>query len=72
MDKPTSFVKLPSPIPAKIPKEVNKISKFFKKNNQLTKTKDMRKSYVQASFPTTSMREVLKIKETFPNLQVKN
>jgi len=47
-------------------KEVNKISKFFEKNNQLTKTKDMGKSYVP-----TSMREVFKIKEIFPNLQAK-
>jgi len=68
MDKPTSFVKLSPPILAKMPKEVSKISKFFKKNNQLTKTKNMRKSYMQASFPTTSMREILKIKETFSNL----
>jgi len=67
MDKPTSFVKLSPPILAKMPKEVSKISKFFKKNNQLTKTKNMRKSYMQASFPTTSMREILKIKETFSN-----
>jgi len=33
MDKPTSISKLSLPILAKLPKEVNKISKFFKKNN---------------------------------------
>jgi len=54
-----------------MPKEVNEISKFFKKNNQPTEKKDIRKSYVQVFFSTTSTREVLKIKETFPNLQAK-
>ena len=54
-----------------MPKEVNEISKFFKKNNQPTEKKDIRKSYVQVFFSTTSTREVLKIKETFPNLRAK-
>ena len=71
MDKPTSFVKLPSLIPAKISKEVNEISKFFKKDNQLIKKKDTKESYVQVSSSTTNMRAVLKIKEMFPNLQAK-
>ena len=43
MDKPTSFVKLPPPILAKMPKEVNEISKFFKKNNQTTEKKTQKK-----------------------------
>ena len=71
IDKPTSFVKLPSLIPAKISKEVNEISKFFKKDNQLIKKKDTKESYVQVSSSTTNMRAVLKIKEMFPNLQAK-
>jgi len=54
-----------------MPKEINEISKFFKKNNQPTEKKDIRKSYVQVFFSTTSTREVLKIKETFPNLRAK-
>ena len=33
-DKPVSINRLPSVIPAKLPKEVNKIFKYFKKNNQ--------------------------------------
>jgi len=68
---------LPLPIPAKLPKEANKISKYFKKNNkQLQK-----KSYAQASFLSKSILslnlslnialDTLKIKETFPHLQNK-
>ena len=71
MDKPTSFVKLPPPILTKMPKEVNEISKFFKKNNQPTEKKNTKKTYAQVSSLTTNTREVLKIKEIFPNLQAK-
>ena len=35
--KPTYISPLPPPIPAKIPKEVNKIFKYFKKNNNTQK-----------------------------------
>jgi len=72
--KPTFVSALPPPIPAKSQKEVNEISKFFKKTNSSTLTK----SYAQASTTskkTTSSisssnitRDTLKIKETFPNL----
>ena len=41
-NKPASLSKPPLPIPAKSPKEVNKISKFFKKN---TEKRDQKKSY---------------------------
>jgi len=61
---------LPPPIPAKSPKEMNKLSKYFKKNPPVVP----RKSYVQVlSRPNTSniVRETLKIKDTFPNLQNK-
>ena len=34
-DKLASFNRLLPPIPTKIPKEVNKIPKYFKKNDQL-------------------------------------
>jgi len=59
---------------AKSPKEVNKISKFFKKNHSPNINK---KSYAQASsngsnFNGTNIaRETLKIKEAFPSLQNK-
>jgi len=36
-DKPVSIDRLPPLISAKSPKEVNKISKYFKKNNQSKK-----------------------------------
>jgi len=48
-------------------KKVNKISKFFKKNNKPAEKKNIGKSYAQASLPL--MSKVLKIKETFPKLQ---
>ena len=59
---------LPSPILVKTAKEINKISKYFKKN-LFTIAK---KLYVQilANSPNSSniVREILKIKETFPKL----
>ena len=64
-DKPVSFTKLLLLIPAKFPKIVKEISKFFKKSTKPTENKDSSKSYAQASVPTTS--EILKIKEIFPN-----
>ena len=60
------------PILVKTPKEVNEISKFFKKNSQLTEKKiENKKSYIQASFLSSNIKEILKIKENFPNLQAK-
>jgi len=65
--KPIYISPLPPPIPAKISKEVNEISKFFKKSDNFQK-----KSYAQASSkpqnPNTIMN-TLKIKEIFPKLQ---
>ena len=59
---------LPSLIPAKSLKEINKISKFFKKNP----TSKEKKSYAQVSAKVTNTtRDTLKIKETFSNLQNK-
>ena len=66
-NKPVSFIKLLSLISTKIPKEVNKISKFFKKNNKLFEKKNIGKLYAQALSPLTS--KILKIKKTFPKLQ---
>ena len=58
-------------IPAKLPKEINKISKYFKKNQQSGRKKETNKSYAQTSTPANSTREALKIKEIFPNLPTK-
>ena len=60
---------LPPPIPAKSVKEINEISKYFKKQQP---TNYGQKSYAQVlakqSNPTNIARGTLKIKETFPNL----
>jgi len=70
-DKPTTFNKLSPSIPAKLHKKVNEILKFFKKNMQTNEKRDQWKSYAQALTPLSNIREVFKIKETFPNLQTK-
>jgi len=62
-----SFIQLPPLIPAKTPKEVMEISKFFKKGTKPTEKKDTRKLYIQALSSKTS--EILKIKVIFPKLQ---
>ena len=68
VNKPVSISRLPPPIPAKSPKEINEISKYFKKNIE----KKTKKLYAQASSSSTnSTREILKIKEVFSNLQNK-
>jgi len=65
---------LPFSILAKLPKEVNEISKFFEKNPSPNVNK---KLYAQAfsngsNFNSTNTaRETLKIKEAFPSLQNK-
>jgi len=72
MPKPTFVSSISPPILAKSPKEVKKISKFFKKIKKPT----MKKSYAQASTPkphssnksSNIAMNTLKIKETFPNL----
>ena len=52
----------------KSPKEINEISKYFKKNPSSTQ----KKSYTQASSNrSNTARETLKIKEAFPSLQNK-
>jgi len=71
--KPTFVSSLPPLILAKSQKEVNEISKYFKKNTKASPSK----SYAQASSSTKSSssiplsdatRDALKNKETFPNL----
>jgi len=68
-DKLASFIKLSPPILAKTPKEIKEILKFFKKSSQLTRKRDTMKSYVQVLFSLFNTKEILKIKEIFPNLQ---
>jgi len=66
--KLASILSIPPPIPAKSLKEVNEISKFFKKKLAI----QQKKSYTQASSNTNIsniVRDTLKIKETFLNLQ---
>jgi len=63
--------RLPSPIPAKSSKEVNGISKFFKNNKMVNLPTNKSKSYAQASKQNMSTADVIKIKETFPLVGVK-
>ena len=70
--KPTFVSTFSSPILAKLQKEVNEILKYFKKNDKST----IKKSYAQAfsskqvttAFISSITIDVLKLKETFPNL----
>jgi len=70
-EKSMSIKRQPHSISAKLPKEVNKISKFFKKNNLTNGNRDTRKLYAQVLSSSNNARKVLKIKEMFPNLQAK-
>jgi len=56
MEKSISIKRLLLFIPAKLPKEVNEISKFFKKNNPTNGKKDIRKLYAQVSFSSNNIR----------------
>ena len=64
------------PLPAKSKKEINVISKYFQpmkslvENNAQESKVNSGKSYAQASKPSFNTSEVLKIKETFPSLNV--
>ena len=74
--KPAFVSSLPPPIPAKSQKEVNKISKYFKKNNNANPTKlyaqvssSSKKTNTSSSALMSDItRDTLKIKESFPNL----
>jgi len=66
----------PPPLPAKTRKEINIISKYFHPKKSLVENTakgnnaSPRKSYAQVSKPPVSTSDVLKIKETFPSLNV--
>ena len=70
-DKPAGIEKLLPSIPAKTPKEVNEILKYFKTINPTNRNNNASKSYAQMSKPVSNTREVLKIKEVFLNFQAK-
>ena len=66
-----SIKRLLPPIPAKSPKEIYKISKFFKSNKLDKLASNKPKLYTQASKQNTSIADVIKIKETFPSVSIK-
>ena len=70
---PISIEKAPPPPPllAKSKNEVNTILKYFQGSKPTTDPKKLTKSYTQASKQSASTSEVLKIKESFPALNVK-
>ena len=61
----------PPLLPVKSKSEVNTISKYFKGNKTMTNHMKLTKSYAQASRQTTSISDVLKIKESFLALNTK-
>ena len=74
INKMTSINRIPPPISAKLPQEVNEIAKYFKKNNQSNnktnyQLKGKMSLYAQATtLLINNTREVHKIKDTFLNL----
>jgi len=69
--KPANIERLPPSIPAKFPKEIKVVFKYFKVLNTPQAKKNLEKMYAQASKSISNTKEVLKIKNTFPSLQVK-
>ena len=66
-----SIKRLLPPILAKSPKEVHKISKFFKSNKLDKLVSNKPKLYTQASKQNTSIADIIKIKETFSSVSMK-
>ena len=62
---PASIEKIPSLIPAKLQKEINVISKYFKNKQTETRSPRNSKMYAQASKQSTSISDVIKIKNMF-------
>ena len=71
-NKPTNIERLPPLIPAKSPKKVNKISKYFKSNKPTQANTSQTKLYVQATKTNGNTKEVLRIKKAFSFFQAKN
>ena len=71
-DKLASVKRLPSPIPTKTSKEVNKISKYFKSKALAHSTNKCSMSYIQISKDGSNTKSILKIKKAFPTLKANN
>jgi len=67
--KLASIKRLPLPIPAKSPKEVKEILKYFKVLNLSQAKNSLGKLYAQASKSGNYTAEVFKIKDTFLSLK---
>ena len=67
MDKSilASIKKILPPIPAKLQKEVNQISKYFKNTKPINRSNQPKKLYMQAFKQTSNTSKVIKIKNTF-------
>ena len=66
-----SIEKIPPPIPAKLQKEINVISKYFKNKQTETRNPENSKMYAQASKQSTSTLYVIKIKDMFLSIGAK-
>jgi len=67
---PVSIEKLFSLIPAKLPKKVKEISKYFKNLKIVPVNKSLTKSYTQALKPVNYIEEVIRIRNTFLSFRV--
>jgi len=68
LDKPASIFKLPSPILVKSPKEINKSSKYFKKNKD---KKEQKNHILKLLYILTSLEKFWKSKKHSPNYRTK-
>ena len=68
--KLVSIKKLLLPIPAKFPKKVKEILKYFKVLNPAQAKNSLGKLYAQTSKLSNNTVEILKIKNTFSSLKV--
>ena len=68
---PASIEKISPPIPAKLQKEVNAISKYFKNKQPETSNPRNNKTYAQALKQSTSTLDIIKIKNMFPSIGAK-
>ena len=73
INKPSSVImeKIPLLIPTKSQKKVNVISKFFKSNKLANTTKQLPRSYAQASKQNINISKVIKIKKMFLSIGAK-
>lgn len=69
IDKSVSVKRLPLPILAKLPREINKISKYFKMTSYNKADSNKSKLYAQVSKIGSSAKEIFKIEDAFPNFK---